>query len=73
MRQYGYGPKQSPELIAFLNRNMRRMAYQLVEKGVLEAVPDKLPLLPTTRSGKRPFVSHLDGATIVSGERPFCD
>jgi predicted protein tyrosine phosphatase len=73
MRQYGYGPKQSPELIAFLNRNMRRMAYQLVEKGVLEAVPDKLPLLPTTRSGKQPFVSQPEGTRIVSGERPFCD
>ncbi len=46
MQRYDFGPKSSPELIRFLNRNMNEVAKRLVKAGVLDHVPEVLPLLP---------------------------
>ncbi len=45
MLRYGYEPKRDDALIPFINDNMGKLAELLVEKGVLQEVPDPLPVL----------------------------
>lgn len=46
MRRYGWCPRRNPDLAPFLNDNMESLALELVRRGVIEDVPDPLPLLP---------------------------
>ena len=43
----GHDPDSNPNLIPYLTGNMRRLAELLVERGVIERVPEPLPMLPT--------------------------
>jgi len=45
MLRYGYEPKRDEALVPFINENMVRLAELLVEKGVIQKVPDPLPVL----------------------------
>ena len=54
MRRYGWSPRKNPDLLTYVNSHMAELAQLLVEKGVLEKVPDPLPLLAPKphRTGK---------------------
>ena len=43
MYRNGHDPKANPLLIPYLNQNIGEMARLLVQKGILEKVPDPLP------------------------------
>jgi protein tyrosine phosphatase (PTP) superfamily phosphohydrolase (DUF442 family) len=43
--RYGARPVAQSPLLPYLNSNLRELAEQLVERGVIERVPDPLPLL----------------------------
>ena len=45
MRQHGWSPRENPKLLPYLNDNLGRLAAILHEKGVLDAIPDPLPVL----------------------------
>jgi protein tyrosine/serine phosphatase len=45
MRAYDWDPKGNPKLIPYVNENMHTLSTRLVELGVIESVPDPLPLL----------------------------
>lgn len=45
MLKYGYEPKRDEALVPFINDNMSELAQLLVDKGVIETVPDPLPVL----------------------------
>lgn len=45
MRSYDWDPQDNPKLVPYVNENMHTLATRLVELGVLESVPDPLPLL----------------------------
>jgi len=45
LEAYGASRSRNRDLYAFLNANLGRMAELLVERGVLEHVPDELPRL----------------------------
>jgi protein tyrosine phosphatase (PTP) superfamily phosphohydrolase (DUF442 family) len=52
--RYGTRPIAESALLPFLNSNMRELAEELVERGVIERVPERLPLLrPPAQSGLR--------------------
>ena len=46
IEHFGHDPRQSPALIPFLNDHMHDIAAGLVARGVIDRVPDPLPLLP---------------------------
>ena len=43
MRHYGARPERSSKYIRYMNANMRTLAVMLVERGVIEKVPDQIP------------------------------
>ena len=45
MLRYGYEPRRDDALVPFINKNMGKLAELLVEKGVIQEVPDPLPVL----------------------------
>jgi protein tyrosine/serine phosphatase len=45
MRSYDWDPQDNPKLVPYVNENMPTLAARLVELGVIESVPDPLPLL----------------------------
>ncbi|MCF7975279.1 MAG: dual specificity protein phosphatase family protein [Phycisphaerae bacterium] len=45
MRAYDWDPKDNPKLVPYINENMHTLATRLVALGVIESVPDPLPLL----------------------------
>lgn len=49
MLSYGWSPRGDNPLIAYLDQNMAGLAQMLVDRGVIAAVPDPLPLLPVDR------------------------
>lgn len=52
--RFGNRPAAESPILPFLNGNMRELAERLVERGVIERVPDPLPLLrPPPPSGWR--------------------
>ena len=56
--RYGSRPVAESPLLPFLNSNMRELAEELVERGVLERVPATVPLLrPPVQEGLRARLS----------------
>jgi protein-tyrosine phosphatase len=47
LRQHGWDPKRNPKLLPYLNDNLGRLAAMLHEKGLLDEIPDPLPVLQT--------------------------
>jgi len=45
MQQYDWDPVDDVVLVRYLNKNMGRLAQMLVERNVLDRVPDPLPVL----------------------------
>ena len=45
MTKYGWNPAKDQAVLRYLNSNMRKLADMLVEKGVLDKVPEPLPQL----------------------------
>jgi predicted protein tyrosine phosphatase len=45
MLQYNFEPHRNTELLPFMNQNMPEIARLLHERGVIDAVPDPIPLL----------------------------
>jgi len=45
MKQYDWDPQDNPKLVPYVNENMHTLATRLVELGVINSVPDPLPLL----------------------------
>ncbi|MCF7975277.1 MAG: hypothetical protein K9N55_15790 [Phycisphaerae bacterium] len=45
MLKYGYEPRRDEALVPFINENMGKLAGLLVEKGVIQKIPDPLPVL----------------------------
>jgi protein tyrosine/serine phosphatase len=45
MQQYDWDPVDDVALVRYLNKNMGKLALMLVERNVLERVPDPLPVL----------------------------
>jgi undecaprenyl-diphosphatase len=45
MQRYAWNPKKDRVLLEYVNSRMPALAWLLVENGVLEAVPDPLPVL----------------------------
>lgn len=45
MRKYGHDPTANPHLLEYLNDHMGELAKKLVERGVIDRVPDPLPVL----------------------------
>ena len=49
MRSYGWRPHETRRLIRFMNANMKPLAKLLVQRGVLKAIPERIPHLdPST-------------------------
>lgn len=46
MERYGWSPQRNPVLVPFLNDNMQSLALELVRRGIIEDIPDPLPLFP---------------------------
>ena len=46
MRRHDWDPDRNTELVPFLNEHMGQLAARLVALGVIDEVPDPLPLLP---------------------------
>jgi len=56
--RYGSRPVAQSAILPFLNSNMRELAEELVERGVLERVPETLPVLrPPVQVGLRARLS----------------
>jgi protein tyrosine phosphatase (PTP) superfamily phosphohydrolase (DUF442 family) len=56
--RYGASPVAQSPLLPFLNSNMRELAEELVERGVLERMPETVPLLrPPVQDGLRTRLS----------------
>jgi len=47
LRRHGWNPKRNPNLLPYLNENLARLAATLSEKGVIDGVPNPLPVLRT--------------------------
>lgn len=61
--RFGNRPVAESELLPYLNENMRELAERLVERGVIERVPDPLPLLrPPARDSLGTRISRWVGA-----------
>ena len=43
MKRYNFNPHENEKLLPFLNSNMKRIAELLVERGVIERVPESIP------------------------------
>jgi protein tyrosine/serine phosphatase len=48
LRQYDWTAERNPVLIEYLNNHMSELATQLVQRGVIQTVPDPLPQLTLT-------------------------
>jgi len=60
--RFGNRPVAASPLLPYLNENMGELAEQLVERGVIERVPDPLPLLqPPVRSSLRTRLARWVG------------
>jgi len=46
LRQHDWRPSQNPHLVPYINENLGRLAALLHERGLLEEIPDPLPVLP---------------------------
>ncbi|QDU71925.1 protein-tyrosine phosphatase family protein [Mucisphaera calidilacus] len=51
LKRYDWSPSKDQILLAYMNEHMRLVASRLVEEGVLEAVPDPLPVMPMGEDG----------------------
>jgi protein tyrosine phosphatase (PTP) superfamily phosphohydrolase (DUF442 family) len=47
LKQHGWDPARNPKLLPYLNENLGKIATILHDRGLLDAIPDPLPLLPT--------------------------
>lgn len=45
MEQYGWDPRANAQLPEFLNRNMKDLAVRLYREGILDRVPDPVPVI----------------------------
>jgi len=45
LRRHGWSPRQNPKLLPYLNENLGRLATLLHDQGLLDQVPDPLPVL----------------------------
>ena len=45
LRHHGWNPKRNPNLLPYLNENLAKIATILHDKGLLDAIPDPLPIL----------------------------
>jgi tyrosine-protein phosphatase SIW14 len=45
MRQFGHDPTANPHLLEFLNSHMAELAQKLVDRHVIDRVPDPLPVI----------------------------
>lgn len=45
MKLYGWSPQENPKLLPFINKNMYHLAERLQELGVIDTIPEPLPLL----------------------------
>ena len=45
LQEYGWDPDSDQVLLHYLNGNMQRVAEALVERGIIESVPDPLPVV----------------------------
>jgi protein tyrosine phosphatase (PTP) superfamily phosphohydrolase (DUF442 family) len=46
LKQHGWNPKRNPKLLPYINENLARIATILRARGLLDEVPDPLPILP---------------------------
>ena len=44
-RQHGWDPRDNPALLPYLNQNLGEIAALLREQGIIESIPDPLPVL----------------------------
>jgi len=45
MRRFGHDPHDNPHLLDYLNTHMAELARQLLAKGVIDQVPDPIPVV----------------------------
>ena len=45
MKHYGWNPKDNPELVPYLNGNIAQLSVLLKQAGVINEIPDPLPVL----------------------------
>jgi hypothetical protein len=45
LRRHGWKPKRNPNLLPYLNENLARLAATLHDQGVIDEIPDPLPVL----------------------------
>jgi protein-tyrosine phosphatase len=45
LRRYGHDPRENPHLLEYLNAHMGEIAQKLVDRGVIEKVPDTVPVI----------------------------
>jgi protein tyrosine/serine phosphatase len=45
MRRFGHDPHDNPHLLDYLNNHMAELAQRLVELGVIDQVPDPIPVV----------------------------
>jgi protein tyrosine/serine phosphatase len=45
MKHYGWNPRDNPELVPFLNSNMAQLSLLLKQAGVINEIPNPLPVL----------------------------
>jgi protein tyrosine phosphatase (PTP) superfamily phosphohydrolase (DUF442 family) len=46
VRAFSHDPRDNPDLVPFLNEHLPAIAAGLVERGVIDKVPDPLPFMP---------------------------
>jgi len=47
LRRHGWNPKRNPNLLPHLDDNLARLATTLHDQGVIDGIPDPLPVLQT--------------------------
>jgi protein tyrosine/serine phosphatase len=47
LRRHGWNPKRNPNLLPYLNENLGKIATILHNRGLLDEIPDPLPVLPS--------------------------
>jgi protein tyrosine/serine phosphatase len=45
LKRHGWNPKYNPKLLPYINENLGRLATILHDKGILDKIPDPLPVL----------------------------
>lgn len=45
MQRYGHDPADNPDLIPYMNKHMGTLAMMLVDRNVIPAMPDRLPVM----------------------------